>query len=96
MVIDHGRLVHDGALHDLVLRLGTGRTLVVTTPEPIAALELPGTVVVRVEGPRQWLRFEGNPADVIAAVAAAAAVVDLSIEEPSVEQVVARLYTQGT
>ncbi len=96
MVIDHGQLVHDGALADLVRRLGTGRTLVVTTPEPVAPLTIAGTEVVRIDGPRQWLRFEGNPAEVIAAVAAAAAVVDLSIEEPSVDQVVKRLYAEGS
>ena len=92
LVIDHGRLVHDGPLTELVARLGTGRTLVVTTPEVVAPTDLPGIELVRTEGPKQWLRFEGNPAEVIAAVAAAAPVVDLTIEEPSVEQVVSRLY----
>ncbi len=92
LVIDHGRLVHDGPLTELVARLGTGRTLVVTTPEVVAPIDLPGIELVRTEGPKQWLRFEGNPAEVIAAVAAAAPVVDLTIEEPSVEQVVSRLY----
>jgi ABC-2 type transport system ATP-binding protein len=95
MVIDRGRLVHDGPLVDLVQRLGSGRTLVVTTPDPVAPLSIPGAEVSKVDGPRQWLRFDGNPADVIAAVAAAVEVVDLSIEEPSVEQVVSRLYTDG-
>ncbi len=92
LVIDHGRLVHDGPLTELVARLGTGRTLVVTTPEVVTPIDLPGIELVRTEGPKQWLRFEGNPAEVIAAVAAAAPVVDLTIEEPSVEQVVSRLY----
>ena len=94
LVIDHGRLVHDGALADLVARLGSGRTLVVTTVDPVPPIELPGTEVVRTDGPKQWLRFDGNPAAVIAAVAAAVEVVDLTIEEPSVEQVIARLFAR--
>ncbi|MFN8020299.1 MAG: ATP-binding cassette domain-containing protein [Acidimicrobiales bacterium] len=94
LVIDQGRLVHDGPLADLVARLGTGRTLVVTTPEPMAPIVLARTEVVRTDGPKQWLRFDGHPAEVIAAVAAAVPVVDLTIEEPSVEQVVSRLYAE--
>jgi ABC-2 type transport system ATP-binding protein len=92
MVIDQGRLVHDGPLTDLVQRLGSGRILVVTTPEPVPPIAVDGASVSKVDGPRQWLRFDGNPADVIAAVVASTAVVDLSIEEPSIEQVISRLY----
>ncbi|MEZ5251875.1 MAG: hypothetical protein R2713_22525 [Ilumatobacteraceae bacterium] len=66
----------------------------VTTVDPVPPIELPGTEVVRTDGPKQWLRFDGNPAAVIAAVAAAVDVVDLTIEEPSVEQVIARLFAR--
>jgi ABC-2 type transport system ATP-binding protein len=84
--------VYDGDLAALVQRLGDGRTLVVTLAEPSPAIHVAGTTVVEVEGPRQRLRFEGNPAEVIAAIVRDHAVVDLTIEEPSVEQVISRLY----
>jgi ABC-2 type transport system ATP-binding protein len=54
-----------------------------------------GTHVVRVDGPRQWLRFrrdEVSAAQLTAAVAAQAALVDLAIDEPDIEDVVRRIY----
>lgn len=50
---------------------------------------------MRIEGPRQWLRFrptEVTAAQLVAAVAATHGLRDLSIEEPDVEDVVRRLY----
>ncbi len=99
LVIDRGRLVHDGGLTELVDRLGDGRRLVVTLAETCPPLELggmvPGAMVVRTEGPQQWIAFDSNPAAVVAAVMSTATVTDLRIEEPSVEEVVARLYRGG-
>lgn len=65
VVIDHGRVVHDGPVEDLVKRFGDERTLVIDLDEPAPPVEVPGAVVVRTEGPRQWLRF--HPTEVTAA-----------------------------
>ena len=95
VVIDHGRLVHDGSVEDLVRRFGDERTLVVDLDEPAPPLEVAGARVVRVDGPRQWLRFrsaEVTAAQLVAAVAATHGLRDLSVEEPDVEEVVRRLY----
>ena len=49
----------------------------------------------RVDGPRQWLRFargETSAAELVAAVAAEAPLVDLALEEPEVEEIVRRIY----
>ena len=53
------------------------------------------STIVRVDGPRQWLRFrrdEVSAADLVARVAQVAPVRDLTIEEPDVEDVVKRIY----
>ncbi|MEZ5256663.1 MAG: ATP-binding cassette domain-containing protein [Ilumatobacteraceae bacterium] len=92
LVIDRGHMVHDGPLTDLVDRLGDGRTLVVTLASVSPAIDLPGVRVLEVDGPRQRLAVDRNPAELVAAVMAVADVVDLRLEEPSVEQVVSRLY----
>ena len=97
-MIDHGRVVYDGALEELKRRYGTDRMLVVDLEEPAPPLEVPGARVERVEGPRQWLRFsrdEVSAARLTAAVAERAHVVDLAIEETQIEEVVRRIYAES-
>jgi ABC-2 type transport system ATP-binding protein len=95
LIIDHGRVIYDGGLDSLIERYGEERTLIVDLEEPADPLEVPGARVVRVDGPRQWLRFrrdEVSAAQLAAAVAAQAPLVDLAIDEPDIEDVVRRIY----
>ncbi|MEV7613474.1 ATP-binding cassette domain-containing protein [Streptomyces sp. NPDC089799] len=97
MVIDHGRLMYDGTLGGLHSAGGAGeseRTLVVDLERELPPIELPGARTVRVEGPRQWLAFPAgrSAAPLVAAVAAAYPLVDLSVREPDIEDVIARMY----
>jgi ABC-2 type transport system ATP-binding protein len=95
LIIDHGRVIYDGGLDSLIERYGKERTLIVDLEEPAEPLEVAGARVVRVDGPRQWLRFrrdEVSAAQLTAAVAAQAALVDLAIDEPDIEDVVRRIY----
>ena len=95
LVIDHGRIVYDGGVAALVDAHGGERTLVVDLELATAPLELPHARVVRVDGTRQWLRFrrsDTTAAQLAAAVGAQANLLDLSVEEPDIEEVVTRLY----
>ncbi|MFI7274515.1 ATP-binding cassette domain-containing protein [Streptomyces sp. NPDC049879] len=97
MVIDHGRLMYDGALAGL-RETGDGeRTLVVELERELPPIEVPGARTVRVDGPRQWLAFPAaaSAAPLVAAVAAGYPVADLSLREPDIEDVIARMYDQG-
>ena len=96
VIIDHGRVIYDGGLDALRARHGRQRTLVVDLVEPRAALVVDGAEVVKVDGPRQWIRFDGatvSAADVLAAVYRQADVRDLSVEETDIDEVVRRIYT---
>jgi ABC-2 type transport system ATP-binding protein len=98
VVIDHGCVIWDGAIEELKRRYGRERTLVVDLEEPAPPLEVPGAVVTRVEGPRQWLSFRGDElsaAELTAAVAARAPLVDLALEETEIEEIVRRIYEAG-
>ncbi|WP_130799996.1 ABC transporter ATP-binding protein [Streptomyces otsuchiensis] len=94
MVIDHGRMVHDGDLAALH-RLGESeRTLVVDLERELPPIRIEGARTVRVEGPRQWLAFPTTEraAPLVAAVAERYPLLDLSVREPDIEQVIARMY----
>ncbi|MHB8641655.1 MAG: ABC transporter ATP-binding protein [Gaiellaceae bacterium] len=98
LMIDHGKLIYDGTVDDLIERYGAERTLIVDLQQPAPPLEVPGARVVRVDGPRQWLRFPRgvSAAQLTAAVAAQAPLVDLAIEEPDIEDVVRGIYTSNS
>ncbi|MBT2402654.1 ATP-binding cassette domain-containing protein [Streptomyces sp. ISL-21] len=97
MVIDHGRLMYDGPLGGLHAAGSAGeseRTLVVDLERELPPIEVAGARVVRVDGPRQWLAFpaQTSAAPLVAAVAADYPLVDLSVREPDIEDVIARMY----
>ncbi|MEU2898253.1 ATP-binding cassette domain-containing protein [Streptomyces sp. NPDC088106] len=94
MVIDRGRLVYDGALAGLHEVGESERTLVVDLERELPPIEAPAPArVVRVEGPRQWLAFPASEsaAGLVARIAAEYPLVDLSVREPDIEAVIARM-----
>jgi ABC-2 type transport system ATP-binding protein len=98
LIIDHGRVIYDGALETLRDRYGTSRMLVVDFTEAIPPVEVAPAEVVKVDGPRQWLRFRRDDltaSDLIARLAARYSLLDLTIEEPAVEDIVRNIYTGG-
>ena len=98
IIIDRGRVLYDGATAEIAERFGAERTLVVDLADSLSPLELTGGRVARTDGPRQWIRFrreETTAADLIAQVNAQASLVDLSIEEPDIEEIVRGIYTSG-
>ncbi|MFC8826114.1 ATP-binding cassette domain-containing protein [Streptomyces sp. NPDC057137] len=98
MVIDHGRLVYDGALAGLHEVGESERTLVVDLERELPPVELPGARVVKVEGPRQWLAFPAaaSAAPLVARIAAEYPLMDLSVREPDIESVIAKMLSRRT
>ncbi len=98
VLVDRGRLVFDGDLPGLTRTVGAERVLVVDLAEPVGDLvDLPGCRHVLSEGHglRQRLAFDADvttAAKVLAEVSGRAEVLDLSIEEPRIEDVVRRVY----
>jgi len=98
VLVDRGRTVHDGSLAALSRTVGAQRVMTVDLASPTPTLPLPdGTTHLGEEGHGLRHRIAFDPdrvtaAAVLAAVSASAEVLDLSIEEPDVEDVVRRVY----
>jgi ABC-2 type transport system ATP-binding protein len=95
MIIDHGRVIHDGSVEGFKKTYGTRRTVVVDLVDELPPLEIDGAQVDKVEGRRQWLSFDRRrttAAAVVAGIAAATALEDLSVEEPDIEDLVREVY----
>jgi ABC-2 type transport system ATP-binding protein len=98
LIIDRGRVISDGSVEAIKARHGSERTVVVDLDAPAPPLTVAGATVVRVEGPRQWLRFrrdEVTAAQIVGAVAQTARLRDLTIEEPSIEDIVRGIYERA-
>ena len=100
VVIDHGRVVHDGSVDELHARYGSRRTIVADLDAPWPdGLTLRGATVTGVEadGRRVTLTLDGAAAgQVVAQLANSVPLRDLSVREPEIEQVVAQLYRSAT
>jgi len=103
IIIDHGQIVYDGTIDELHTAYGSTRMLVVDLADPAATLttgpDWAGAQVVRAEGHRRWIHFarEGiSAAQLVALVLADHQVLDLSIVEPDIEDVIRRIYRGET
>ena len=97
MVIGEGVILYDGALEALRESIAPERRLIVDLAEPDVAVSDPDAVVMRREGRRVHLSFDPRhipPANLIARIASRHPVRDLFVENPPIEEIVARMYSE--
>jgi ABC-2 type transport system ATP-binding protein len=98
VVIDHGRVVHDGTLAALHQRYSSRRVVRVELDEPLPVpVELPGVVEESSSPDRRVITYslDGTAAtagELVARLASLASLRDISVQEPAIEDVIARLY----
>jgi ABC-2 type transport system ATP-binding protein len=98
VVIDHGKIVHDGGLDELRARYGGGRRLTLTTARPVelAQLDLPRTGIVWTQTSPMALVAElprdADTAAVLQRCLAACPVADVGMADASIDDVVKSLY----
>jgi ABC-2 type transport system ATP-binding protein len=100
LVVDHGRLVFDGTLEVLAERVALQRVLVVDLPAPHSDLVVSQASHIGSELDGQRQRFAFSPtqttaARVLADVTSQVGVVDLTLEEPAIEDIVRTLYSHA-
>ena len=97
LVIHEGRILTDGTLGDLRAMVTTERRLIVDLAAEDGDVRDADAEVIAREGGRVTLRFDPRrvaPAELIARVTAAHDIRDLFVENPPIEEVIARLYAQ--
>ena len=97
LLIGQGRILSDGSLDELRARVTTERRLIVDLVAEEGEIRDPDAAVVSREGARVTLRFDPErisaPA-LISRITATHAIRDLFVENPPIEEIVARLYAQ--
>jgi ABC-2 type transport system ATP-binding protein len=97
LMIDHGRLLFDGALQTLQDKFGGSRRLVVEFESTPFDFKPIGATVLSQDGMRMVLELlpQARVADVIANLTKDHAVRDLSLQEPEIEATIRRIYEGG-
>ena len=92
IVIDHGRILFDGALAELVTRFSPHKTVVVELERDAADLSRYGEVVAS-EGSRHTLRVpKVDTPQVTARLLGDLPVSDLTVEDPPIEDIIAQVF----
>ncbi|WP_027340903.1 ABC transporter ATP-binding protein [Hamadaea tsunoensis] len=97
VVIDHGRVVHDGTLTQLHERYGSQRRVTADFAVPVVPGDvsgLPGVTLESAEAARLVFALDSTAevGDLIARLVTWGTLRDLSIAEPEIEDVISRLY----
>ena len=95
IVIDEGRILSDGPLDRLRASVTSERWLIVDLADGSGEIDDPDARVIDRDGQRVTLRFDPEriPApELIVRIASRYAIRDLFVENPPIEQIIARLY----
>ncbi|MBA2469177.1 MAG: ATP-binding cassette domain-containing protein [Chloroflexia bacterium] len=101
VVIDHGRIVHDGELERLKARFSSKRQLTLdfdVVPDLASAVLPTGTALFDQEGPRVRIAFdrhERSAPEVLSLMGRFGTIRDMSIDEPAIEDVIQELYAES-
>ena len=98
LMIHEGEVLIDGTLDGLRAMVTTERRLIVDLVHENGSLSDPDAEVIARDGRRVTLRFDPervSPADLIARITAKREIRDLFVENPPIEEIIARLYGQA-
>lgn len=95
LVIAHGRLIHDGPLQGITDSFGRFKLVRLHFADAVPELACHGEVV-HGEGPVVELRVDrARVGEVIGAILGQATVIDLSVQDPPLDQIIARVFEEA-
>jgi ABC-2 type transport system ATP-binding protein len=98
MIIDQGQIILDATQDEILAQFGRQRTLIVTYEHDVQNVHVPHGQIVKEEGNKLWIAFDRariSAFDLIRALGAEDGVKDISIQEASIESIVAQIYEDG-
>jgi len=95
IVIHHGKLLFDGELSALVQRFTAHKTIVVQLEDCLADLQAYGQVVTCEDGHVTLRVPKAETARVTERLLADLPVIDLTVEDPPIEEVIEQVFAQG-
>ncbi len=98
ILINKGRILCDGTLEQLRARVTNERWLIVDLVDPDAVIDDPDVIATRRDDHRLCLRFDParvTAMELIGRIAAKHPLRDLYVENPPIEEIIARIYDEG-
>jgi len=95
IVINHGKIVEDGSLNNLLSKIAPIRKLIVDFYDTPHDISHPKAKIAKKEGARIWFEFEKEiitAAELIADISKTHSVRDLSLEEADIEDIIRTMY----
>jgi len=98
MIIDHGKIIYDGTVTEIKQRYGKNRRLVVDLAGDYSEIAVPGAETVQQLDHRVWFQFDRDKisaSQLITQITEKYEIIDLTVEEPEIESIVAGIYEEG-
>lgn len=97
IVINSGKIIAEGSLHQLADQIAPFRYLIVDFYEEVSSVTVQDAEVVKQEGARVWLRFEKSvsAAALMEHLCNCYKISDFSLEEPEIEDIIRQVYKNG-
>jgi ABC-2 type transport system ATP-binding protein len=98
IMIGQGKFLFDGTLEDLRARVSTERRLIIDLEDEHAEVNDVAVTMISRDGHRVCLSFDPDhlsAAALISRITAKHAIRDLLVENPPIEEIIARLYSEA-
>jgi len=95
IVINHGKIVEDGSLDNLIVKISPIRKMIVDFYDQPHGLSHPKARITKEEGARVWFEFEKDTitaAELLNDISKTHSVRDLSLEEADIEDIIRSVY----